>query len=66
MHLACALLVRTIAIFLKNNFDHWGPPPGLARIVHRAEGVTAKDVLEASLLELPPFSPAKTRRIVNA
>ena len=29
VHLACALRVRTIAIFLKDNFDRWGPPQAL-------------------------------------
>lgn len=30
MHLSCALGVRTIALFLKRNFYHWGPPPDIA------------------------------------
>ncbi|MGH7824242.1 MAG: glycosyltransferase family 9 protein [Candidatus Binatia bacterium] len=52
MHLACALGVRTVAIFQKRNFNHWGPPSSLARIVHSAGVVQPRRVLRACLLEL--------------
>ena len=52
VHLACALRVRTIAIFLKDNFDRWGPPPSLARVVYRDPVVSAREVLDECLLEL--------------
>jgi heptosyltransferase III len=52
VHLACALRVRTIAIFLKDNFDRWGPPPCLARVVYRDPVVSVREVLDECLLEL--------------
>jgi ADP-heptose:LPS heptosyltransferase len=67
VHLACALRVRTVAIFLKNNLKRWGPPASLARIVYRDAGVTAKNVLDACLFELSYNAPEKNqRRTVNA
>jgi heptosyltransferase-3 len=56
VHLACALGVRTVAIFLKDNFDRWGPPADLGRIVYREGGVSAEDVLEACHFELADLS----------
>jgi ADP-heptose:LPS heptosyltransferase len=61
VHLACALPVRTVAIFLKNNFDRWGPPAELGRIVFHEGGVTVKDVLEACRLE---FSALRDDHVV--
>jgi heptosyltransferase III len=52
VHLACALGVRTVAIFLQNNFDRWGPPPTLARIVYQDNGVSAEEVTEGCRIEL--------------
>jgi heptosyltransferase-3 len=52
MHLACALGVRTVAIFQKDNFEHWGPPSSLARIVHGEAALSSGAVLRACLLEL--------------
>ena len=52
VHLACALGIRTVAIFLKNNFNHWGPPAELARIVYREQGPTLDIVLKAYREEL--------------
>jgi ADP-heptose:LPS heptosyltransferase len=52
MHLACALGIRTVAIFQKDNFKHWGPPPNLARFVHKPGDLTAERVLQACVLEL--------------
>lgn len=58
MHLACAVGRRTVAIFQKPNFDHWGPPPSLARIVFQPGGVSAKEVLDVCLLELSRLPPS--------
>ncbi len=52
IHLACALHAPTVVIFLKNNFNRWGPPPSLARIVYRKTGASVAEVLEACLVEL--------------
>jgi protein-S-isoprenylcysteine O-methyltransferase Ste14 len=52
MHLSCGLGVRTVAIFQKHNFDHWGPPPALARIVYQAGGPPVEEVLKGCLAEL--------------
>lgn len=50
VHLACALRVRTVAIFLNDNFDRWGPPAELGRTVYGAQpGVTRRP-----LRSLPP------------
>ncbi|HWO40808.1 MAG TPA: glycosyltransferase family 9 protein, partial [Candidatus Eisenbacteria bacterium] len=57
VHLACALRVRTVAVFLKNNFDRWGPPPELASIVYRDAGVKVVDVLEACRAQLNGLWP---------
>jgi len=52
VHLACALRVRTIAIFLQANFDHWGPPPELGRVVFHPHGVPVDLVVDACRDEL--------------
>ncbi|OOP56310.1 MAG: hypothetical protein AYP45_09625 [Candidatus Brocadia carolinensis] len=52
MHLSCALGVRTIALFLKRNFPHWGPPPEIAHIIYHAEGIQVEDVVKAAVAEL--------------
>src|SRR5258706_1224974 len=52
VHLACALLVRTVVLFLHENFERWGPPVNLGRIVFRKSGVTVNDALEACRSEL--------------
>jgi ADP-heptose:LPS heptosyltransferase len=52
VHLACALGVRTVAIFLKNNFRRWGPPSDLGHIVFRQSGVEVAQVVEACKSEL--------------
>ena len=52
VHLACAVRVRTVVIFLQRHFDRWGPPSDLSRIVYRNTGATVDDVLEACLQEL--------------
>jgi ADP-heptose:LPS heptosyltransferase len=58
VHLACALRVRTIAIFLKNDFDRWGPPAALGRIVHHEDALTVNAVLDACRCELLKSTPA--------
>lgn len=52
VHLACALRVRTVAIFLHNDFDRWGPPSDLSRILYRKTGPSVDDVLESCLDEM--------------
>ena len=54
MHLACAVGTRVVAIFEKQNFDRWGPPPGMARIVHQSGGCSVDEVLKACELEISP------------
>ena len=67
VHLACALNVRTVAIFLQNNFDRWGPPPTLARIVYQHTGVSAEEVTQACRIELVNLSTRRdAAKIVNA
>jgi heptosyltransferase-3 len=55
MHLACALGVRTVAIFLKNDMARWAPPAELAQVLYRTTGATPQDVLAACDIELPSF-----------
>ena len=52
MHLACALGTRTVAIFQEPNFDHWGPPPSLGRVVCQPGGCSVDEILRVCLLEL--------------
>lgn len=67
VHVACALGVRTVAIFLQNNFDRWGPPSTLARIVYQDTGVSAEEVTEACRIELVDLSTRwDAAKIVNA
>lgn len=59
VHLACALRVRTVAIFLKNEFDRWGPPADLGRIVCPEQAASAEAVFEACRRELLKCSPVE-------
>jgi heptosyltransferase III len=52
MHLACALGVRTVAIFLKNDMARWAPPTELAQVLYRETGATPQDVLASCATEL--------------
>jgi ADP-heptose:LPS heptosyltransferase len=61
VHLACALRVRTVAIFLKDDFDHWGPPPDLARVVYGQGIVSVDAVFEACRHELGCLSLPEDR-----
>ena len=63
VHLACALRVRTIAIFLQANFDHWGPPAELARVVFRPNGVPVDLVVDACRDELRHTSAGQTSSV---
>ncbi len=56
MHLACGVGVRTVAIFQNPDFNRWGPPPSLCRILYQPGGVSPNEVLEASLAELSHIS----------
>jgi heptosyltransferase III len=59
MHLACALGVRTVAIFQNGDFHRWGPPPALARIVHDPQGVSLESVESACLDEWAALNPSR-------
>ncbi len=62
MHLACAVGVRTVALFQNPDGNHWGPPPSLCRILYQPGGVLPNEILEVSLAELfhyPVFSQLK-------
>ncbi len=52
MHLACALRVRTVAIFLKNDMARWAPPAERAEVLYRETGPTPQDVLASCATEL--------------
>jgi ADP-heptose:LPS heptosyltransferase len=52
VHMACGLGVRTVAIFLYKNFDHWGPPANCARIVYERDGCSVEGVFKACCEEL--------------
>ncbi len=54
VHLACALGIPTVAIFLKNNFTHWGPPAELARIVYQQDALSVDTVFAACRHDLWP------------
>jgi heptosyltransferase-3 len=56
MHLACALGVRTIAIFRNKDFYRWAPPSHKARIVHDPKGDSVEAVEAACLAELSDLS----------
>ena len=58
MHLACGLGTRTVAIFQNPNFDHWGPPSSVARIVYQPGGCSAEEVFRICLEELSADLPA--------
>jgi len=52
MHLACALRVRTVAVFLKNDMARWAPPAERAEVLYRETGPTPQDVLASCATEL--------------
>ena len=59
MHLAYTLGVRTLAIFLKPNFDHWAPPSHTARVLYNSSGCSAEEVVSACLEEVAPRKSTK-------
>jgi heptosyltransferase-3 len=58
MHLAYGVGTRTVAIFQNPNFDHWGPPSSVARIVYQPGGCSAEEVFRICLEELSADLPA--------
>jgi ADP-heptose:LPS heptosyltransferase/protein-S-isoprenylcysteine O-methyltransferase Ste14 len=52
MHMACGLGIRTVAIFQHPNFDHWGPPSSVARIVYEPDRTSSEGVFRICLEEL--------------
>jgi heptosyltransferase-3 len=52
MHVACGLGIPIVAIFQHRNFNRWGPPSSVARIVYRAGGPSAIEVLTACVEQL--------------
>ena len=49
MHLAVASGAPTVAVFVRANFDRWGPRPPLGRVVFDPDGTRAAEVLDAVL-----------------
>ena len=68
MHLACALGVRTIAVFLlRYNSNRWAPPSNLARMVYQEGEASVSEVIDACCLELNLISrQRKIAKTVNA
>jgi heptosyltransferase-3 len=52
MHLACAVGVRTLAIFQNPHFDRWAPPVEAARVLYDDQGFGAAEVEAACIEEL--------------
>jgi heptosyltransferase-3 len=48
MHLACALRVPVLAIFLKDNWRRWGPRPDRGRILTGGRDLSAQEVADAA------------------
>ena len=51
-HLACALRVPTVVIFLRDDLDRWAPPRSLARVVPHEQAASVDAVFEACVREL--------------
>jgi ADP-heptose:LPS heptosyltransferase len=49
MHLAIAAGTPTVAIFLRQNFDRWGPQPAQGRVIYDPQGRRAGEALDALL-----------------
>jgi heptosyltransferase III len=62
MHLACALRVRTIAIFLASDVNRWAPPVELGRIIS-GDDACVDTVFQACREELQKFSKKITAPI---
>ncbi|MEO6163726.1 MAG: glycosyltransferase family 9 protein [Candidatus Binatia bacterium] len=52
VHLACALRIRTVAIFLHKNLDRWSPPAELGCILYDERDVSVDTVFNACSQEL--------------
>jgi len=53
MHMACAMGVRTIAIFLlQHNRERWAPPSSIARLVDQSAPRTVKELVKVCRMEL--------------
>lgn len=50
-HLACALGIHPIILFQKPDFNHWGPPQNMARIIYEPKGASAEHVLDVFFTE---------------
>jgi len=48
MHLACALRVPVLAIFLKDNWRRWGPRPDRGRVLTGGRELTAEEVVRVA------------------
>jgi heptosyltransferase III len=49
MHLAIAAGTPTVAIFVRENFDRWGPQPAQGRVIYDPHGRHAGEALDAIL-----------------
>jgi ADP-heptose:LPS heptosyltransferase len=47
MHLAVASGAPTVAVFVRRNFERWGPRPPRGRVVYDPDGSRASEVLDA-------------------
>jgi heptosyltransferase III len=56
MHLAIAAGTPTVAIFLRQNFDRWGPQPSQGRVIYDPNGRRAGEALDA-LLKIATRTP---------
>jgi heptosyltransferase III len=67
MHLACAVGVRVVAMFLGRDVARWAPPSSVARALSGNECATAAQVLEIACEELAHCSrPTEGLRTVGA
>jgi len=49
MHLAFAAGTPTVAIFMRENFDRWGPQAAHGRVIYDPQGHRAGEALDALL-----------------
>lgn len=62
MHLAVAAGAPTVAVFMRANFDRWGPRPPHGRIVYDPDATRAGEVLDALLKMGTPGSAGTASR----
>lgn len=65
VHLACALRVRTLALFIASDARRWAPPPELGRIIVDPD-LAVETVFAACLEELTERASEKRRRLPRA